>query len=144
LRVEDGEVIGIGTHLAKIPRDLGRTTDITGGLPRVTELFEARAPQNPAVVAEIDGVVSFGKPKRGQRHLAITSYDGLTIREYDIPFGRYILVQDGDLVRTGDRLTEGPINPHDILRIKGPFAVQEYLVNEIQECLSYARRENKR
>ncbi|HOV92481.1 MAG TPA: DNA-directed RNA polymerase subunit beta' [Candidatus Kapabacteria bacterium] len=133
LRVEDGEVIGIGTHLAKIPRDLGRTTDITGGLPRVTELFEARAPQNPAVVAEIDGVVSFGKPKRGQRHLAITSYDGLTIREYDIPFGRYILVQDGDLVRTGDRLTEGPINPHDILRIKGPFAVQEYLVNEIQD-----------
>lgn len=133
LRVEDGEMIGVGTHLAKIPRDLGRTTDITGGLPRVTELFEARAPQNPATVAEIDGVVAFGKPKRGQRHLTITSYDGLTVREYDIPFGRYILVQDGDLVRAGDRMTEGPINPHDILRIKGPFAVQEYLVNEIQD-----------
>jgi DNA-directed RNA polymerase subunit beta' len=133
LRVDDNDLIGVGTHLAKIPRDYGRTRDITGGLPRVTELFEARAPQNPAVVAEIDGVVSFGKMKRGQRTVIITSHDGLTQLEFSVPAGRYILVQDGDYVKAGDRITEGAINPHDILRIKGPFAVQEYLVNEIQD-----------
>lgn len=133
LRVDDGDIISIGTHLAKIPRDYGRTRDITGGLPRVTELFEARAPQNPAVVAEIDGVVTFGKMKRGQRVIVITSHDGLTTLEFSVPAGRYVLVQEGDFVKAGDRITEGAINPHDILRIKGPFAVQEYLVNEIQD-----------
>ncbi len=133
LRVDDEEIITIGTPLAKIPRDYGRTRDITGGLPRVTELFEARAPQNPAVVAEIDGVIAFGKPKRGQRIIIITSHDGLTTAEYSVAYGKYVLVQEGDYVKAGDRLTEGAINPHDILRIKGPFAVQEYLVNEIQD-----------
>ncbi|MGC9078582.1 MAG: DNA-directed RNA polymerase subunit beta' [Candidatus Kapaibacteriota bacterium] len=133
LRVEEDEFVGVGTPLVKIPRDLGRMRDITGGLPRVTELFEARAPQNPAIVSEIDGIVSFDKVKRGQRTMKVTSLDGKTTKEYNIPFGKYILVQDGDFVRAGDRLTDGDINPHDILRIKGPNAVQEYLVNEIQE-----------
>jgi len=133
LRVDDDEMIGIGTALVKIPRDLGRMRDITGGLPRVTELFEARAPQNPAVVSDIDGIVSIEKQKRGQRTIYVTSQDGLTKMEYVVPIGKYVLVQDDDFVRAGDRLTEGSINPHDILRIKGPNAVQEYLVNEIQE-----------
>ncbi len=133
LRVEEDEVVGVGTPLVKIPRDLGRMRDITGGLPRVTELFEARSPQNPAYVSEIDGIVTFEKVKRGQRTLIVTSLDGKTRIEYNIPFGKYILVQDGDFVRAGDRLTDGDINPHDILKIKGPNAVQEYLVNEIQE-----------
>ncbi len=133
LRVDDGDMIGMGSSLVKIPRDLGRTRDITGGLPRVTELFEARAPQNPAVVSDIDGIVTFGKPKRGQRVIVVTSFDEKTVLEYSVPVGKYILVLESDLVRAGDRLTEGSINPHDILRIKGANAVQEYLVNEIQE-----------
>jgi len=126
-------MVGVGSPLVKIPRDLGRMRDITGGLPRVTELFEARAPQNPAIVSEIDGIVSFDKPKRGQRVIVVTSLDEKTRMEYLVPIGKYILVQEGDFVRSSDRLTEGSINPHDILRIKGPNAVQEYLVNEIQE-----------
>jgi DNA-directed RNA polymerase subunit beta' len=133
LRVEDDDVVGIGTPLVKIPRNLGRMRDITGGLPRVTELFEARAPQNPAIVTEIDGIVSFEKMKRGQRIIIVTSSDEKTKLEYAVPIGKYILVQEEDFVRAGDRLTEGSINPHDILRIKGANAVQEYLVNEIQE-----------
>ncbi len=133
LRVDDNDLIGIGTPMAKIPRDMGRTRDITGGLPRVTELFEARSPQNPAVVSDIDGLVSFGKHKRGQRVINVTSLDEKTVMEYSVPMGKYILVQEGDFVRSGDRLSEGSINPHDILRIKGSNAVQEYLVNEIQE-----------
>ena len=133
LRVEDDDVVGVGTPLVKIPRDLGRMRDITGGLPRVTELFEARAPQNPAIVSEIDGIVSFEKMKRGQRIIIVTSSDEKTKLEYSVPIGKYILVQEEDFVRAGDRLTEGSINPHDILRIKGANAVQEYLVNEIQE-----------
>ncbi|MFA6571950.1 MAG: DNA-directed RNA polymerase subunit beta', partial [Bacteroidota bacterium] len=133
IRVEDDDLVGIGTPLVKIPRDLGRMRDITGGLPRVTELFESRAPQNPSVVSEIDGLVSFEKMKRGQRIIMVTSLDEKTKTEYSVPIGKYILVQETDFVRAGDRLTEGSINPHDILRIKGPNAVQEYLVNEIQE-----------
>jgi DNA-directed RNA polymerase subunit beta' len=116
-----------------MPRDLGRLRDITGGLPRVTELFEARAPQNPAAVTEIDGIVSIDKPKRGSRVIAVTSLDGELRREYSVPIGRHVLVQEGDLVRAGDRLAEGAINPHDILHIKGINEVQSYLVNEIQE-----------
>ncbi|MGA2296168.1 MAG: DNA-directed RNA polymerase subunit beta' [FCB group bacterium] len=133
LRVEDDDFVGVGTPLVKIPRDLGRMRDITGGLPRVTELFESRAPQNPAVVSEIDGIVSFEKQKRGQRIILVTSADEKTKTEYSVPIGKYILVQEEDFIHAGDRLTEGSINPHDILRIKGPNAVQEYLVNEIQE-----------
>ncbi len=133
LRVENNETIGTGTQLVKIPRDMGRTRDITGGLPRVTELFEARSPQNPAIVTEIDGIVSFEKPKRNQRVVKITSLDEKTEAEYLVPVGRHILVQEKDFIRAGDRISEGSINPHDILKIKGPNAVQEYLVNEIQE-----------
>lgn len=133
LRVDDNDLIGVGTGLVKMPRDRGRSSDITGGLPRVTELFEARAPQNPAVVSDIDGYISFDKHKRGQRTIVVTSEDEKTRIEYQVPIGKYVLVQEGDFVRSGIRLTEGAINPHDILRIKGANAVQEYLVNEIQE-----------
>ena len=133
IRVEDNETVTVGTSLAKIPRDLGRTRDITGGLPRVTELFEARVPQNTAVVTEIDGYITFDKPKRGLRTIVVTSEDNQTVKEYTVPAGKYILVQESDFVKSGDRLSEGSVNPHDILRIKGPNAVQEYLVNEIQE-----------
>ncbi len=131
--VDDGEVVGIGAKLVKMPRDLGRLRDITGGLPRVTELFEARAPQAPAAVTEIDGIIAIDKPKRGSRVISATSLDGELRREYSVPIGRHVLVQEGDLVRAGDRLTEGAINPHDILHIKGLTEVQAYLVNEIQE-----------
>jgi len=117
----------------KIPRDIGKTRDITGGLPRVTELFEARHPSDPAVVSEIDGTVSIGQPKRGSRELFVESADGKDKRTYLIPLGKHLLVQDGDLIRAGERLSAGSIDPHDILRIKGTTAVQEYLVNEIQE-----------
>jgi DNA-directed RNA polymerase subunit beta' len=118
--------------IVKIPRILGKLKDITGGLPRVTELFEARNPQNPAVVAEIDGVVSFGNVKRGNRELIIEAKDGV-IKKYLVPLSRQILAQDGDFVRAGASLSDGQIAPADILAIKGPFAVQEYVVNEIQE-----------
>ena len=131
--VDDGEVVSVGSKLVKMPRDLGRLRDITGGLPRVTELFEARAPQAPAAVTEIDGIISIDKPKRGSRVLSVTSLDGELKRDYSVPIGKHVLVQEGDLVRAGDRLTEGAINPHDILHIKGRNEVQSYLVNEIQE-----------
>ena len=133
IRVDDAEQVSVGTSLAKIPRDLGRTRDITGGLPRVTELLEARTPQTTAVVSDIDGYVSTGTPKRNMKCIVITSEDGLTQNEYYIPKGKYIIVQEGDYVKSGDRLSDGSIDPHDILRIKGPNAVQEYLVNEIQD-----------
>ena len=116
----------------KIPRQLGRTGDITGGLPRVTELFEARNPSNPAVVSEIDGVVSYGGVKRGNREVIITSRDG-EVKKYLVPLSKHILVQDGDFTRAGFPLSDGATTPSDILAIKGPTAVQEYLVNEIQE-----------
>ncbi len=131
--VEDDEAVGVGTSLAKIPRDTGKTRDITGGLPRVTELFEARSPQKAAVISEIDGTVSFGKPKRGSRVIVVTSFDGQTVKEYSVAYSKYVLAQESDTVRAGERLTDGPIDPHDILRIKGVNAVQQYLVNEIQE-----------
>jgi len=102
-------------------------------LPRVTELFEARAPQAPAAVTEIDGIIAIDKPKRGSRVISVTSLDGELRREYSVPIGRHVLVQEGDLVRAGDRLSEGAINPHDILHIKGINEVQGYLVNEVQE-----------
>ena len=133
IAVEDGKEITAGTTLVKIPRDIGKTRDITGGLPRVTELFEARSPQDPAIVSEIDGVVSFGAQKRGAREVIVTSHDRKDIRKYPIPLGKHVLVADKDVVRSGDRLSDGSIDPHDILRIKGVREVQEYLVNEIQE-----------
>jgi DNA-directed RNA polymerase subunit beta' len=132
--VDENDLVGLGASLSKIPRDAGKTRDITGGLPRVTELFEARSPQKAAVVSEIDGTVAFeAKTKRGSRTIRVTSFDGQTEKVYLVPLNKYILVQDGDTVRAGDRLTDGSIDPHDILRIKGVNAVQEYLVNEIQE-----------
>jgi len=133
LVVREGQEIEAGTILAKIPREIGKTRDITGGLPRVTELFEARKPHDPAIVAEFDGIVSFGGQKKGTRDIIITSVDGLTTKTYSISVGKHVLVQNGDVVKAGDKLTDGDLDPHDILRIKGPNAVQEFLVNEIQE-----------
>ncbi|MGB2868553.1 MAG: DNA-directed RNA polymerase subunit beta' [Bacteroidota bacterium] len=133
LIVDDGEEIQAGSILVKIPRDIGKTRDITGGLPRVTELFEARHPGDPAIVSEIDGIVSIGQPKRGSREVFVQSHDGKDKRTYLIPLGKHLLTQEGDVIRAGERLSAGAIDPHDILRIKGTTAVQEYLVNEIQE-----------
>jgi DNA-directed RNA polymerase subunit beta' len=133
LAINDGEAVEAGTVLVKIPRDSGKTRDITGGLPRVTELFEARSPADPAIVSEIDGVVKFGPQKRGSREIFVRSHDGLDERRYLVPMGKHILVQENDVIRSGERLSDGAIDPHDILRIKGVGAVQEYLVNEIQE-----------
>jgi len=130
--LEEGARIEPGEILVKIPRQLGRTGDITGGLPRVTELFEARNPSNPAVVAEIDGIVSYGGIKRGNREIIVTSRDG-EAKKYLVPLSKHILVQDGDFTRAGTPLSDGAITPNDILSIKGPTAVQEYLVNEVQE-----------
>jgi len=132
LAVDEGEKIKAGQVLAKIPRTMGKSRDITGGLPRVTELFEARNPSNPAVVSEIDGVVTYGGIKRGNREIFIESKDGVQKR-YLVPLSKHILVQDNDFVRAGQPLSDGAITPSDILSIKGPTAVQEYLVNEIQE-----------
>ena len=132
LQVNEGEVILPGTILAKIPRSTTKTRDITGGLPRVTELFEARNPSNPAVVSEIDGVVTFGGIKRGNREIQVESKDG-QIKKYLVPLSKHILVQDNDFIKAGDPLSDGAITPAAILGIKGPGAVQEYLVNNIQE-----------
>ncbi len=132
LAVENGAKVRAGQVLAKIPRAIGKTRDITGGLPRVTELFEARNPSNPAVVSEIDGVVTYGGIKRGNREIFIESRDGVRKR-YMVPLSKHILVQDNDFIRAGVPLSDGAITPSDILSIKGPTAVQEYLVNEIQE-----------
>ena len=132
LMVDDGDKIKIGKILVKIPRKSAKSGDITGGLPRVTELFEARNPSNPAVVSEIDGVVSFGKIKRGNREIIIESKLG-EIKKYLVKLSNQILVQENDYVRAGMPLSDGSITPEDILRIKGPSAVQQYLVNEVQE-----------
>jgi len=131
--VDDGKKIKSGEPLVKIPRAIGKTGDITGGLPRVTELFEARNPSNPAIVSEIDGVVSFGKKlKRGNREVIITSKTGEEKR-YLIPTSKQILAQENDYVKAGTSLSDGAMTPSDILAIKGPMKVQEYIVNEIQE-----------
>jgi DNA-directed RNA polymerase subunit beta' len=130
--LEEGAPVRSGQVLVKIPRVLSKLKDITGGLPRVTELFEARNPGNPAVVCEIDGVVAFGNIKRGNREIIVEAKDGI-VRKYLVPLTRQILVQDGDFVKAGSQLSDGQIAPADILSIKGPFAVQEYVVNEIQE-----------
>ena len=132
LAVETGQEVKPGQILAKIPRAIGKTRDITGGLPRVTELFEARNPSNPAVVSEIDGVVTYGTIKRGNREIFVESKDGVK-KKYMVPLSKHILVQDNDFIRAGSALSDGAITPSDILAIKGPTAVQEYLVNEIQE-----------
>ncbi|MBV4360052.1 DNA-directed RNA polymerase subunit beta' [Pinibacter aurantiacus] len=130
--IDEGEEVKAGQVLVKIPRVLGKLRDITGGLPRVTELFEARNPANPAVVSEIDGVVSFGNIKRGNREMIVEARDGV-VKKYLVPLTRQILAQDGDFVKAGTPLSDGQVAPYDILNIKGPYAVQEYVVNEIQE-----------
>ena len=130
--VENGQTIKTGETLVKIPRAVGGTGDITGGLPRVTELFEARNPSNPAVVSEIDGEVTMGKVKRGNREIIVTSKTG-DQRKYLVPLSKQILVQEHDAVRAGTPLSDGVITPSDILAIKGPTAVQEYIVNEVQD-----------
>ncbi len=130
--VKDGDGINSGDVMVKIPRKSGKSGDITGGLPRVTEMFEARNPSNPAVVSEIDGVASYGKIKRGNREVIIEAKTG-EVKKYLIPLSRHILVQENDYVKAGQTLSDGAITPKDILAIKGPTAVQEYIVNEIQE-----------
>ena len=132
IMVDDNEKIKEGKILVKIPRKSAKSGDITGGLPRVTELFEARNPSNPAVVSEIDGVVSFGKIKRGNREIIVESKFG-DIRKYLVKLSNQILVQENDFVKAGMPLSDGSITPLDILKIKGPSAVQQYLVNEVQE-----------
>jgi len=132
ISVKEGETIEAGEILVKIPRVAGKTGDITGGLPRVTELFEARNPSNPAVVSEIDGIAEYGKIKRGNREIIVTSKSG-EVRKYLVPLSKHILVQENDFVRAGAPLSDGAVTPNDILNIQGPTSVQEYLVNEIQE-----------
>ena len=132
LSVENGQKIVAGTIMAKIPRTGGKTRDITGGLPRVTELFEARNPSNPAVVSEIDGIVTYGGIKRGNREIVVESREG-ELKRYLVSLSKHILVQDNDFVKAGQPLSDGAITPQDILRIQGPTAVQQYILNGIQE-----------
>ena len=140
LIVENGQEIAAGTIIAKISREAYKTRDITGGLPRVAELFEARRPKDPATISEVDGIVRFGEIKRGKREIFVQPLkadgapdDAQEAQLYEVGAGKHLRVHEGDRVRAGDRLSEGPVNPHDILRIKGPRAVQEYLLNEVQE-----------
>ena len=130
--VEDNQKVKAGEVIVKIPRAVGKAGDITGGLPRVTELFEARNPSNPAVVSEIDGEITMGKVKRGNREIVVTSKTG-EVKKYLVPLSKQILVQENDYVRAGTPLSDGAITPSDILAIKGPTAVQEYIVNEVQD-----------
>ena len=132
LTVEDGEEVQAGDVIVKIPRAIGKSGDITGGLPRVTELFEARNPSNPAIVAEINGEVQMGKVKRGNREIIIRSKSG-DEKRYLVPLSKQILVQENDYIRAGMPLSDGAVSPADILAIQGPIKVQEYIVNEIQE-----------
>ena len=132
LMVEDGAELKAGDIFVKIPRATGGAGDITGGLPRVTELFEARNPSNPAIVSEIDGEVMFGKVKRGNREISVTSKLG-EVKKYLVPLSKQILVQENDYVRAGTPLSDGAITPADILNIMGPTAVQDYIVNEVQD-----------
>jgi DNA-directed RNA polymerase subunit beta' len=132
LHVSDGHALRSGDSLVKIPRYIAKSRDITGGLPRVAELFEARRPGDPSVISEVDGAVEFGKIVRGQQQILVKGEQDET-REYLVPHGKHLMVHDNDFVRAGERLCEGSIDPHDILRILGVYAVQSYLVNEIQE-----------
>ncbi|MHB8336300.1 MAG: DNA-directed RNA polymerase subunit beta' [Ignavibacteriaceae bacterium] len=133
LSVDEGESVPGGTILAKISKQQSKSRDITGGLPRVTELFEARSPQETAIVSEIEGTVKFGNRKKGSREIIVIAPDNSDEKRYNVPLGKHVLVQEGDEIPAGEKITDGPINPHDILKIKGTSAVQEYLVNEIQD-----------
>jgi len=129
---QDGSFVSAGDLIAKTPRQVSKTKDITGGLPRVAELFEARRPKDPAMISEIDGIVEFATSKKGQRRIIVKSASGMK-REYIIPHGKHLNVYKGDRVSTGDQLVDGPINPQDILKVSGEKRLQEYLVNEVQE-----------
>lgn len=131
LMVEDKQEVLPGDALARLLREMGRTKDITGGLPKVAELFEAKRVKDPAVISEIDGTVEVGEPKEGVREVKVVS-DGGTEKVYEIPYGKYLLVQTGDRVRAGDKLCEGSVDPHDVLRVRGWLAVMEFLTNQIQ------------
>jgi DNA-directed RNA polymerase subunit beta' len=133
LMVADGDEVQPGDVLAKIPRETTKTKDITGGLPRVVELFETRKPRDPAVISEIDGVVKYGEIAKGQRKIYVESEDGRTMKEYSIPRGVHINVQEGEHVRAGEPLIDGPLNPHDLLAVLGEKYTQAYLVNSVQE-----------
>ncbi|MGH7142986.1 MAG: DNA-directed RNA polymerase subunit beta' [Planctomycetota bacterium] len=133
LEVKDGQEIVAGTVLAKSPREMGRNLDITGGLPRVTELFEARKPKDPAIMADIDGVVKFGERRRGKRVIIVHNETTGMSTEYLVPHGKLILVRGGDPVREGDKLVDGPLVPHDILRISGEERLQQYILDEVQQ-----------
>ena len=132
LVVNDKEEVNRGQTLVKIPKEVGKSRDITGGLPRVAELFESRKPTNPAVMTEINGTVKFGETRRGIRKIHVIGKDG-DERKYSIPYGKHVIVHEGDFITAGASLCEGAISPDDILRVLGPSAVREYLVNEIQE-----------
>ena len=132
LMVQDGDTVHPGDVLAKIPRETTKTKDITGGLPRVVELFEARKPRETAVISEIDGTVKFGEVSKGQRKIYVVADNG-TEKEYSVPRGVHINVQEGERVKAGEPLMDGPLNPHDILAVLGEKELQAYLVNEIQE-----------
>ncbi|HKV04532.1 MAG TPA: DNA-directed RNA polymerase subunit beta' [Candidatus Acidoferrales bacterium] len=133
LMVVDGDEVQAGDVLAKIPRETTKTKDITGGLPRVVELFETRKPRDPAVISEIDGVVKYGEIAKGQRKIYVESEDGRTVKEYSVPRGVHINVQEGEHVRAGEPLIDGPLNPHDLLAVLGEKYTQAYLVNSVQE-----------
>jgi DNA-directed RNA polymerase subunit beta' len=133
LSVEDGDKIEAGDVLAKIPQEVTKTKDITGGLPRVVELFEARRPRNSSIVSEIPGIVKLGTTPKGGQKVIVTDEETGTVREYNIPHGKHLVVYEGDRVAVGEALTDGSVNPHDILKVKDAKAVQEHLVNEIQE-----------
>jgi DNA-directed RNA polymerase subunit beta' len=132
IEVKDGEAVKAGTILSKIPREVTGTQDITGGLPRVTELFEARSPKEPAVVARIDGVVELGEKKRGRRTVIVKNPETGVSIPHDVPHGRHLRVRTGDRVKAGDALVEGPLVPKEILKIKGEEALQQYLLQEVQ------------
>ena len=132
LMIQDGDEVSPGDILAKIPRETTRTKDITGGLPRVVELFEARKPRETAIISEIDGVVKFGEVAKGQRKIYVTADNGEE-KEYSVPRGIHVNVQEGERLKAGEPLMDGPLNPHDILAVLGEKELQAYLVNEIQE-----------
>jgi DNA-directed RNA polymerase subunit beta' len=132
IEVEEGAKVRPGTVIAKTPREIAGTQDITGGLPRVAELFEARKPKDPAVIAEIDGVVELGEKKRGRRTIIIRNQETGDEKVHIVPHGRHLRVHTGDRVRTGDALIEGPLVPHDILRVSGEETIQQYILHEVQ------------
>ncbi len=133
VEVEEGQELAPGDVLAKTPRQQAKTSDITGGLPRVTELFEGRRPKDPAIITEVTGVAKYGNRVRGSQKVVVESGDGQEKKEYLIPRGKHILVQDGDEIRAGEKLTEGAVSPHDLLKVQGEKALQAFLVNEVQE-----------